>query len=69
MCDLFYIFMFGYCCGQEFHDNVRIPGHKVRIYLTLNKYAVSANSDILHQPCVAGKIQDKDNISFAFWLE
>ena len=20
--DLFYIFTFGYCCGQEFHDNV-----------------------------------------------
>ena len=50
-CDLFYIFTFGYCCGQEFHENVWIPGHKTRTYVTLKKYAVSANSGILHRPC------------------
>ena len=68
-CDLFYIFTFGYCCGQEFHENVWIPGHKTRTYVTLKKYAVSANSGILHRPCVAGQLQTNNIITVAFWLE
>ena len=68
-CDLFYIFTFGYCCGQEFYENVWSPGHKTRTYVTLTKYAVSANSGILHRPCVAGQLQTNNIITFAFWLE
>ena len=35
----------------------------------IENYAVSANSGILHRPCVAGQLQTNNIITVASWLE
>jgi hypothetical protein len=53
----------------RFHRGVFLGLHINVLYPHICIYAVSANSGILHRPCVAGQLQTNNIITVAFWLE